>query len=149
DGAAVMALRLSLIAQEQRPAIGLADHAVKPFTQEKISVLSTGDFDVTRGELRAHQEHGLASGVERLIETSGKKAGFEAGGAEEGLLGESDALDGEELLGVDGFVVGQEVVFEMGDIVEIFEADDGERGRGEAVFAGVLGGAGLALQGAG
>src|SRR5947209_12718522 len=74
DGAAVMALRLSLIAQEQRPAIGLADHAVKPFTQEKISVLSTGDFDVTRGELRAHQEHGLASGVERLIETSGKKA---------------------------------------------------------------------------
>jgi len=87
----------------------------------------------------------LSGGIERLIETGAEEAGFETGGAEKGLLGESDPLDGEEFL---GFVDGQEIVLEMGDIVEIFEADDGVRGCGEAVFAGVLGGAGLALQGA-
>ncbi len=62
-------------------------------------------------------------------------------------MGEGDPLDGEQFLGVDGFVDGKQVVRQMGDIVEIFEADDGERGWGEAVFA-VLGGAGLALRGA-
>jgi hypothetical protein len=45
-GAAVMAFRLSLIAQEQRLAIGLAGHAVEAFTQEKIAVLGASDFDV-------------------------------------------------------------------------------------------------------
>ena len=33
-----------------------------------------------------------------------EEAGFEAGGAEDGLLGEGDALEGEEFLGVDGVV---------------------------------------------
>jgi hypothetical protein len=37
----------------------------------------------------------------------------------------------------------------MGDLLEVFEADDGEGGDREAVFAGILGGAGLALWGAG
>jgi hypothetical protein len=35
----------------------------------------------------------------------------------------------------------------MGDFLEVFEADDGEVRGGEAVLAGVLGGAGLALGG--
>jgi hypothetical protein len=37
----------------------------------------------------------------------------------------------------------------VGDLLDIFEADDGEDGGGEAVFAGVLGGAGLTPRGAG
>jgi len=37
----------------------------------------------------------------------------------------------------------------MGDLLEVFEADDGEAGSGEAVLTGFLGGAGLALGGAG
>jgi hypothetical protein len=54
----------------------------------------------------------------------------EALDAEEGLLGEGDALDGEELLGVDGLVDGDGIFAESGDLVEIFEADDGEGGLG-------------------
>ena len=92
---------------------------------------------------------GFAARVEGLVEAGGEEAGFEAGGAEEGLLGEGDAFDGEEFLGVDGPVGGDEVVPEVGDLIEVFEADDGEVGGGEAVFAGVLGGTGLALGGAG
>src|SRR5258707_4877276 len=46
DGAAVMALRLGMIAQEQRPAIGLAGHAVEAFTEEINPVLGASDFDV-------------------------------------------------------------------------------------------------------
>ena len=92
---------------------------------------------------------GVAVGVEGFVEAGGEEAGLEAGGAEHGLLGEGHALDGEEFLGVDGLVDGDEVGFEMGDFLEVFEADDGEGGGGEAVFAGVLGGAGLAFGGAG
>jgi hypothetical protein len=91
----------------------------------------------------------LSVGVERFAEAVGEEAGFEAGGAEDGLLGESDALKGEEFLGVDGVVEVHQVFLEMGDLIEVFEADDGEAGSGEAVFAGILGGAGLALWGAG
>jgi hypothetical protein len=57
--------------------------------------------------------------------------------------------EGEEFLGVDGLVDGDEVVAEAGDFLEVFEADDGEGGPGEDVFAGVLGRVGLALGGAG
>jgi hypothetical protein len=42
-----------------------------------------------------------------------------------------------------------QVFLEMGDLIEVFEADDGEGGGGEAVFAGILGRTGLALRGAG
>ena len=139
NGAAIMTLHLSIIAQEQGPAIGLAGHAVEAFAEEIIAVLSARDFDVpVAGQVRIHQDHRLPGRVERLIETRAEKAGFEAGGAEERLLGESDPLDGEQFLRVGGFVDGQEIVFEMGDIVEVFEANYGERGWGEAVFA-VLG----------
>ena len=92
---------------------------------------------------------GAAGAIKRFVEAIGEHAVFEARGAEEGLLGEGDAFDGEELLGVDGLVAGDEVFAEAGDFVEVFEADDGEDGGGEAVFAGVLGGAGFAFGGAG
>ena len=68
--------------------------------------------------------------------------------SKEGLLGESDAFDGEALLGVDGLVAGDEIFAEAGDLVEFFEADDGEDGGGEAVFPGILSGAGFAFGGA-
>ena len=49
----------------------------------------------------------------------------------------------EEFLGVDRPVDGQEVGSEMGDFLVVFEADNGEGGGSEAVFAGILcGGAG-------
>jgi hypothetical protein len=55
------------------------------------------------------------------------------------LRGKSDALKGEEFLGVDGAV----------EVHQVFEADDGEAGGGDAVFAGILGRAELALSGVG
>ena len=112
-----------------------------------MAVLGAGDFDIA-GEGFGHEDDGVAGGVDGFVQASGEEAGFEGGGAEEGLLGEGDALDGEELLGVDGAVIVDEVGLEVGDGVEVFEADDGEVGGGEAVLAGVLGGAGLALGGA-
>ncbi len=96
---------------------------------------------------RVHEFDRAAEAVAGLVEAGGEEAGFEARGAEEGLLGESDALKGEEFLGVDGLVEGDEVFLEVGDLLEVFKADDGEGGGGEAVFAGVLGGAGLARRG--
>jgi hypothetical protein len=51
--------------------------------------------------------------------------------------------------GVTGVVEGDEVASEMGDFIEVFEADDGESGGREAVFARILCGAGLTLGGAG
>jgi hypothetical protein len=86
--------------------------------------------------------------VDGLVETGGEEAGFEAGGAEDALLGDGDALDGEEFLRVDGLEDGHGVIAELGDFIEVFEADDSEGGAGETVFAGVLGGAGLAFWGA-
>jgi hypothetical protein len=91
----------------------------------------------------------LSVGVERFAEAVGEEAGFEAGGAEDGLLGESDALKGEEFLGVDGAVGFDEVFAEVGDLIEVFEADDGEGGNSEAVFAGIPGRAELTFRGAG
>jgi hypothetical protein len=57
--------------------------------------------------------------------------------------------EGEEFLRVDGLVDGDEVGLEARDFVEFLEAHDGEGGGAEAVFAGVLGGSGLPLLGAG
>jgi hypothetical protein len=77
-------------------------------------------------------------GVEGLVEAGGEEAGFEAGGAEDGLLGEGHAFEGEEFLGVDGVIGCDEVFAEVGDLIELFEANYGESSGGEAMFAGVL-----------
>src|ERR1039457_424135 len=149
DGAAVEALGLGLIAQEQAPTVGGVDEALEAFGEEEVTILGLDDSNIVVDEVAADADQGPAVAAEALIEAVGEQAGFEAGGAEEGLLGEGDALDGEELLGVDGLVAGDEVFAEAGDIVDFLEADDGEGGGGEAVFAGILGGASLALRGAG
>ncbi len=104
-------------------------HATKALAQQPVAVLGARDFDIAiTGEFWAHEEHGVTVGVEGLVEAGGEEAGLEARGAENSLLGEGDALDGEEFLGVDGLVDGDEVVPEMGDLLEVFEADDGEGG---------------------
>lgn len=51
---------------------------------------------------------------------------------------ESDALDGEELLGIGGLVEVDEAGFDLRDGVDIFVADGGESGRVEGI-AGVVG----------
>jgi hypothetical protein len=96
-------------------------------------------------DIVADAHEGFAIAGEGLVEEGGADAFVEAFDAEEDLLGEGDALDGEEFLGVDGLVDGDGVFAEAGDLVDVFEADDGEGGGGESVFAGVEGGAGLAL----
>jgi hypothetical protein len=60
-------------------------------------------------------------------------------------LRQGDALQGEEFLGVDGLVAGDEVGAEVDEDVGWFEADDGVVLGGEGMLAGILGGAGFAL----
>jgi hypothetical protein len=150
-----MAFGLRLIAQEKRPGVGLPGHAVETFAQSEVAVLGAGDFDIAfAGEVLSHGDDGLAAAVEGLVEAGGEEAGLEAGAAEQSLLREGDAptqanaLQGEQFLGVDGLVEGDEVGGKMGDFVEIFEADAGKGGGGEAVQTGILSGAGLAFRGA-
>ncbi len=150
DGAAVVALGLGLIAEQQGPGIGALRHAVEARSQGEVAVLSAGDFDVAvAGQLGAHGSEGVIAVIDGHIHAGGEEPGFQARRAEEGMLGQGDALDGEQFLGIGGVVIGHEVVFEAGDLVEIFEADDGERGSGEAVLAGVLCAEGFTLDGAG
>jgi hypothetical protein len=105
-----------------------------------------GDFDIAMAdEFRSQRAEGGPVIVEGHVEAVDEDAALQAGGTEPGLLGESDQLEGVQFLGVDGLVDGEEVVLETGDLIEFFEPDDGEGGGGEAVSAGVLGGAGLAF----
>jgi hypothetical protein len=119
---------------------------VEAIGQVEVAFLGLG-FDI-HDDLRMRGAE-FSAGAYGFAEAVGEEAGFEAGGAEDGLLGEGDALKGEEFLGVDGVVGFDEVFAEVGDLVEVFESDDGEVGGGEAVFAGILGRAELALRGAG
>jgi hypothetical protein len=149
-GPAVVAFRLGLVAQQEGEAVGLAGHAVEAIAQQVVTVLGAGDFDIAiAGDGGVHQADGFAAAIEGRVQAGGEVAGFQAGAAEDGVLGEGDALQGEEFLGVDGLVNGDEVVPEAGDFLEVFEADHGEGGTGEDVFAGVLGRVGLARRGAG
>jgi hypothetical protein len=151
-GPAVLALGEDLITHEQRPGIGYlaGGHTVEAFGEGVGAVLRLRDGDIAiADQVLGHADEEPAGGVEGFVEAGGEEATLEVGDAEHGLLGEGDALDGEELLGVDGPVDGDEIGAEMGDFLEIFEADDGEVRGGEAVLAGVLRGAGLALGGAG
>ena len=151
QGAAVKALGLGLIAEEQGPTVGLPGGAVEALGEEEVAVLGAGDLDIAiAGELLVHGEEWLVVGdVEGLIEAVGEEAGFEAGGAADGLLGDGHALDGEQLLGVDGLVDGDEIGLEVSNFLEVLEADDAEGGGSEAMADGVAGGGGLALGGAG
>jgi hypothetical protein len=69
--------------------------------------LGAGDGAIiVAGELLGDELHGAVIGSEGLVEAGGEEPGLEARGAEEGLLGDSHALQGEALLGVHGLVGG-------------------------------------------
>ena len=145
-----MTLVLGLIAEQEAETVGLAVQAMEAIAQQVVAVLGAGDFDIAvAGDDRVQEADGFAVVIEGLVQAGGEETGFEAGAAEDGLLGDGGAFEGEDLLGVDGLVEGDEVVAEMGDFLKVFEADDGEGRGGELVFAGILGRAGLALGGAG
>jgi hypothetical protein len=152
EGPAILALGEDLVTHEQRPGVGYlaGGHAVEAFGEGVGAVLGLRDGEIAiADELLGHGDEETAGGVEGFVEASGEETALEVGDAEDGLLGQGDALDGEELLGVDGPVDGDQVGAEVGDFLEVFEADDGEVRGGETVLAGVLGGADLALGGAG
>ena len=65
--------------------------------------LARSDFDAV---VEVVAEILVTEGPAGLVERVGEEARFEAGGSAERMLGESDALDGEAFLGVDGFVGG-------------------------------------------
>jgi hypothetical protein len=136
---------LGLIAQKERPGIAFADYAAKTLGEGEVAVLGTGDIQIA-DQFFGHEDNGVPCAVQGFVQASGEEAGFQAGGAEQRVLGESDALDGEQFLRVDGLVDGDEVVLEAGDCGPI-----GHPGGGEAMAAGGPGGTpgrtGLALGG--
>jgi hypothetical protein len=137
---------LGLIAQEQGPTVGLPGHLLEALCQREVAVLGAGDFDIAIArELRAHGDDGIVAG-ESVVEAGGEESRFEARCAKECLLGKRDAFKGEEFLGVDGLEDGREVGEEMGDLIQIFEADDGKGGGGEAVQTSIAGRAGLSFR---
>jgi len=143
-GSAVLALGLGGIAEVETEDVGVDGEALEAFDEQEVAILRAADFD-SGDEFVGHGQPRLLIEGDHVVEAGGEEAGFQAGGAQEGELGEGDALDGEHLLGVDGLVDIDGVVLEIGDLLEIFEADNGVIGGGEAVLAGVLSGTGLAF----
>ena len=135
DGATVEALGLGLDAEEDHDIAGLLIQATEALVQDEVAVLGSGDVDVL-DHFEIHQAERAAVGVEGFIEASGVHAGFHPGTAVEGLLGEGDALDGPEFLGVDGLVGGDQVVAEVRDGIDFLQADDGKVLGDEGMFAG-------------
>jgi len=97
--------------------------------------LGASDFDVAIADhVGLHGAEGSAGPLEAVIESRGEEAGFKTVAAEDGLLGKRDALDGEQFLGVGGPVTGDGVGFEIDDLIEFFEAHDGEGSTAEGVL---------------
>ena len=144
--AAVVPLGLRLITQEQVPDVAFAHDAAETLGDGVVPVLAASGFEIAHKFL-AQRVDGISVAVHSLVQAGGEEAGFEAGGTEEGLLGDGHALDGEQFLSVDGLVNGDQVGFEVGDGLQVFEADDGEIGGSEAVTARILSGPGLTSRG--
>ena len=62
-----MAFRLGLIAQQQRPTVGVAGVAAETFAQQVVTVLGARDFDIASDEVWIHHYHGVISRVEGLV----------------------------------------------------------------------------------
>jgi len=139
---------LGLVAEEEGEAVGELGEALEAVGEGVVAVLGLDDLDIVGNHIFGHGEEVVAVAAQGVVHALGEEAAFQAGDAEQGLLGDGDALQGDHLLGVDGLVDGHEVGFEAADFLDVFQADDGEAGGGEIVFDGVLGGAGLAFGGA-
>ena len=147
-GAAVLPLDLGLITDKEGPHGGLDCHALEAFGDGVVAVLSHVDLPVGV-EVGVDAEDAGAVVIEDAVGTGDEHAGFEAPAADHHELGDGDALDREDLLGGLGQVVGEGVGAEVVELAAFFEAEHGDGGGGEALFAGVEGGAGIALGGAG
>ena len=147
DGAAVEALGLGLVAEEEFPGLGIGGEIEKAFGEDEVLPLAAGDFQLRVAEVGVEEAGGCGFGG--VMEARGEEAAFEAGGAEEVQLGDGDALDGAEFLAVDRLVDFDEVGAEFDKIVEALKDGDGDVVGGEAVFAGVLGRSSFAFGGAG
>ena len=67
----------------------------------------------------AHQQHRFVIGSEGLVKRGGEQADLKPGRAEERLLGERDALQGEEFLGIRRLIEIDKIRFEAGDFVKL------------------------------
>jgi hypothetical protein len=134
DGAAIEALGLGLVTDDEEKAGGFAGKAVKAFGEPIGAVLAGGDGDSV-GDFRVLEDQGSAGAFGGFVQAGDEESGFESGAAKERQLGESDSLDSEEFLGIDGPIEGNEVVAEAGDGFGGFEPDDGVIFGVEDVFA--------------
>ena len=121
---------------------------MESFGGYEIPVLGLGESDVAGDVIVEGKELLVVNGAHGLIESALEEAGFEAGSAKDGLLGNGHALDGEDFLRILGLIGGDEVVLEAGELFGVFEAHDGVCGGGESVADGVAGGGGFAFWGA-
>ena len=135
DCATVKAFGLSLVAEEEGPGVAVAGDTAEAFGEGVVAVLGAGDLQVA-DQVFGHGDDGVAGTVQGFVQAGGEEAGFQAGAAEEGVLGEGDALQGEQFLGVDGLVDVDQVGPEARDGFQVFEADDCVVRGGEAVAAG-------------
>lgn len=146
EGAAILTFGLGLIAEHEAPDIGLASQAAEALAGGEVPVLRARDFDIAvTGEIFAHGPYGIAGPVENLVERGGEDAGFDAGAAEDVLLGDGHALNGEEFLRIDRAIAGDQVGLQVRDFIELFEAHDSEGRGAEAMFDGIARGARFAL----
>ena len=143
DGATVHALGLGLIAEEKSERGRGFEEALEAFGKEVVAILGLEDSIIVVDEVGAEADQRPAVGGNALIEADGKQAAMQAFDAKESLLGKGDALDGEELLGVDGLVGGDGVFAKIGDLVDLFETHDGKGGGGETRAYGSFGRSGF------
>jgi hypothetical protein len=146
-----VALDLVLVAEEEGPAVDAgADGVLEALGKEVVEGLDEDLIGVDSEALVQGHVGVVVLGVEDGgVEVGGEEAGFEARDAEQVVLGEGDAFDGEEFLRVLGRVDVDEVVAEAVNGVAVFDFEDVEVGAREGVLAGVLGGSGLPFRGAG
>jgi hypothetical protein len=85
-------------------AIALAGQTEEAIGQHVVAVLGQGDLDAL-GEILMERKSGRTIG----LKAGGEQAGFEARGAQHGLLAEGHLLKGEQFLGIDGLVDGDKV----------------------------------------
>jgi hypothetical protein len=97
----VEAFGLGLITEEELPGVGADEEALKAGGEAEGAILGAGDVDIGC-ELLVEEIGGEAIDGDGLIQGEGMESGFEAGAAQQGLLGEDDALDGEEFLELAG-----------------------------------------------
>jgi hypothetical protein len=140
-------LGLALVADEG--GVESEIDAAEGFAEVVVALVAAIAMErVVEEEFVAEAGAGITEGRGGLIEEAGEEGGLDAEETFDFVLGDGDALDGVVFLGVDGAITGDGVLAEFGEGLDVFELGEGEGVGAEAVFAGVLGGAGLAFGGA-